>query len=186
MFQLPRVRLWPPSRWFWPPREAARRAPGLLGSETGIPGPGLRGSRLPGSRALGPARPPGSRAPGLQGWPAGEVCHGAAHRVKNGVRRRYELRHPIFHMSRGMRSDARSPHHMHNGMARSRIARHPIFHMSREIRIIRISPCEVAQLHTTKQTIRIGNTDSQNEVESPPESLHFHSGIWQFPRPDFL
>ena len=44
-----------------------------------------------------------SRAPGLpgSGWPAGEGCHGAAHRVKNGVRRRYESRHLIFHMSRG-------------------------------------------------------------------------------------
>ena len=92
----------PPGVWGVSQREAAaRRAPGLPGSETGIPGSGLRGSRLPGSRALGPARRPGSRAPGLQGWPAGEVCNGAAHRVKTGVPRRLKPRHPIFHMWRG-------------------------------------------------------------------------------------
>ena len=74
------------------------------------------------------------------------------------------LRTPFFICRAACAIDARPPHHMHNGMARSRIARHPIFHMSRDIRIIRISPCEVAQLHTTKQTIRIGNTESQNEL----------------------
>ena len=80
------------------------REPRAREPEAGIPG--SRAPGLPGSRALGPARAPGSRAPGLrapglQGSPAGEVCHGAEHRVKNGVRRRYESRHPIFHMSRG-------------------------------------------------------------------------------------
>ena len=90
------------------------------------------------------------------------------------------LRTPFFICRAACAIDARPPHHMHNGMARSRIARHPIFHMSRDIRIIRISPCEVAQLHTTKQTIRILNTDSQNEVESPPESLNFILGSGNF------
>ena len=59
----------PPGVWGVSQREAAaRRAPGLPGSETGIPGSGLPGARLPGSGA-GPASRapglPGSRAPGL-------------------------------------------------------------------------------------------------------------------------
>ena len=54
----------PPGVWGVSQGEAvARRAPGLPGSETGIPGSGLPGARLPGSGAG-----PGSRAPGLQGW----------------------------------------------------------------------------------------------------------------------
>ena len=51
----------PPGVWGVSQREAAaRRAPGLPGSETGLPG-----SRLPGSRAGPASRLPGSRAGGL-------------------------------------------------------------------------------------------------------------------------